>query len=180
MLFLGFRPLPEISFVFVTSRNSGASWPTSPSCRGYCANKATPRSRRHSHGAQWVDFRIRSTLNVWARYLPPDPRMSATSATLQQRQLGGAGKAVDDAVADLFNRSAKIVNGRKGAAHMRCQFLAASSITEDRRKGCWRPPGEPYNLTYSRRQSAAYGPLHLTRTRGSLRGLKHHIYCTPS
>jgi hypothetical protein len=26
-----------------------------------------------------------------------DPRMSATSATLQQRQLGGAGKAVDDA-----------------------------------------------------------------------------------
>ena len=67
--------------------------------------------------------------------------ISATSVSLQQRQLGGAGKAIDNAVADLFDRFAEIVNGRKGAAHMRCQFLAATTITEDRRKGCRKHPG---------------------------------------
>ena len=60
---------------------------------------------------------------------------------LVQQQLGSTGKSIDNVVADLFDRRPQIVNGRKGAAHMRCQFLAAPTKTEDRRKGCWELPG---------------------------------------
>jgi len=37
-----------------------------------------------------------------------------------ERQLGGAGKAIDNAIADLFDRLAEIVNGRECAAEVRC------------------------------------------------------------
>ena len=75
-------------------------------------NIRTPELRNINLG---FDFKTRIFLHDPKGGLP---RMSATPATLRQRQLGGAGNAVDNAVADLFNRSAKIVNRRKCAAHV--------------------------------------------------------------